>query len=232
MGRSSLAMGLLHRDEPVTDATVNCPDCRAIDWVVRSSRLGGQATIVCRACGHEAGAYLPITFEDEYDELFASSRAALERAAFPVYAAEGLPAEPFSWFGDDEVVSVTLGSLDPWTAVTTEPLEHAAEPPEGLREALVDALTDTAGPRAAGRSTAAWLLASRLADARLEAEVDDLAIEGGVLRVDGRETPCQILRTHRAFAARVQLDEVVVTVASVAVAVGDVSLVRFAAPTP
>ena len=223
-------MALFHTDEPITDASVNCPECRAIDWVVRTPRLGGQAKIVCRACGHEhPAAYFPLEFHEDPDpeKTLERGRRHLERAAFPVYAPAGLSVEPTGWFSDDDdaVLSVTLACEEPWVAVTTERLPGAAEAPEALRDALMDGLSDE-DPRDAGRSTAAWLLEVEEKDARLEAEVADLAIEPGLLRVEDRDVPARILRTGRAWAAYARLEDVVVIASSAEVPMDQVTLVR------
>ena len=215
-------MGFLHRDEPVTDATVNCPECRAIDWVVRAPRLGGQGKIVCRACGFVHGPYFPTSWAKE---VAPAPKVKLDDAEFPVYVPEGLAWIPQAYYADVGYASATVACEEPWVAVTTEPLATATEAPEALRDALLDVLPE-AEPSGLGRSDAAYLLEVDQLDARLEAEVADLAIEAGALRVDGREVPCQVLVRRESWAAYAVLDEVAVIVASGDVAISDVALTR------
>jgi hypothetical protein len=215
------AVALLHKDEPVTDASVNCPQCRAIDWVVRTPRFGGDASIVCRACGHEHGPYFEIqpAGDAELPEVD------LAAAAFPVYVPRSLPWEPADYFADGHIASATVACDEPWLVVTTEPLTTGTEPAEALRDALMDALPDDE-PSRSGRSTAAWLLEIDQLDARLEAEVADLSVETAVLRADGRDVPCQVLRRGSAWAAYAALDEVAVIASSTELPLADVALER------
>jgi hypothetical protein len=216
------SMGLLHKDEPVTDATVNCPGCSAMDWVVRTPRLGGQAKIVCRACGHDEGDYFPIRLdaEDASEEL---GRDLLERAAFPVFAPAGLPWEPSGWVDQDEVRSVTVVCEEPWVTVTTEPV-GASEPVEALRDAMADVLGDEGLPD--GRSHAAYLLEATRMDERIDEQVDDLAVEAGTLRVEGVDVGCTRLSLGAAWAAHAVVGEVAVIAAAADLPLGDVSLER------
>lgn len=215
-------MGLLRRDEPVTDASVNCPRCRAIDWVVRTSRLGGQGKIVCRACGHVQGPYYEFD-RDVPEEVRERGRRDLERAPFPVYVPDGVDWQPESWFGE-EVLSVSVLFEHPRGAVVTEPAAEALEPAEALRDAISDMLEPDGPPP--GRSHAAYLLEMAQEDDRIERQVADLAVENGTLRVDGADVACKLMRTPDAWAAYVELGEVVVTAGACGTPVESFALVR------
>jgi hypothetical protein len=217
-------MGLLHTEDPVTDATVNCPQCRAIDWVVRKSRLGGQGKIVCRACGHVQGPYYEFERAVQDETVREHGRRDLERAPFPVYVPEGVDWRPESWFGGGDVLSVSVLFDEPRGAVVTEPAADALEPAEALREAISDMLaTDEPPP---GRSHAAHLLEMAQEDERIERQVADLAVENATLRVDGAEVPCKLMRTHDAWAAYLELGEVVVTAGAAGIPLERFGLVR------
>lgn len=181
-------MGLLHRDEPVTDATVNCPQCGALDWVVRSPRLGGEAKLACRTCGYVDGPYFePGTREHDPPE-----------PAIGFYAPEGLEWEVAGGWER----SVTVTAEDPWVVVTTE--AEPSEPAEALRDAIADLLGSEDPPP--GRSHAAYLLEAGREDERIEAIVEDLFVERGTLRVDGVDVPAQTMRYGDAWAAYAIVD--------------------------
>ena len=216
-------MGLLHKDEPVTDASVNCPQCRATDWVVRTPRLGGQGKIVCRACGHVDGPYYEFDRATQDDAVRRRGQQNLERAPFPVYVPEGVDWRPEGWFGD-EVLSVAVLFEDPRGAVVTEPVDEALEPAEALRDAISDLLGQDGPPP--GRSHAAYVLEVTQEDERIERQVADLAVENGTLRVDGAAVPCKLMRTRDAWAAHVEIGEVVVTASASGTSIESFSLVR------
>lgn len=207
-------MGLLHRDEPVTDATVNCPGCRAIDWVVRRPRLGGEATIACRACGHVSGPYWDRTVAPEV-----AGGGDLGWAWFSVFVPDGLPWEP-----EDAPDCAIVVVEDPVVVVVTEPADGAPEPAEALRDAVADVLADDGPPP--GRSHAAYLLEMAREDERIERIVGDLAVERGALRVEGEPAPCLVMRAGAAWAAHVELGDVVVTASARDVPIERVALVR------
>ena len=204
-------MGFLRRDEPVTDATVNCPECRAIDWVVRTSRLGGQGKIVCRGCGHVDGPYF---------EIGEAGSAAPEppEVAFAYYVPDGLAWE----HGGGWEHSVTVIVEEPWVAVTTE--DEPSDVGEALRDAIADVLGGADPPP--GRSHAARLLELSREDDRIEAIVSDLHVENGALRVDGADVPAKLLRTGDAWAAHAMVGGVAVIASSSEVPLAVVSLVR------
>jgi hypothetical protein len=196
-------MGLLHRDEPVSDATVNCPSCGALEWVIRRPRLGGDASIVCRACGHVDGPYF---------EIPAVAEAPEKRGLTPFFVPEGHGWEPgHGW----ERSFTVLGDV----TVTTE--RDPPDPAEALRDAVADLLASEERPP--GRSHAAYLLELSREDARIEAIVEDLHVEAGTLQVDGAELPAKVMRHGDAWAAHALAGGVAVTASSRVVA--QVSLV-------
>ena len=204
-------MGLLHRDEPVTDTTVQCPECWAVDWVVRTPRLGGQGRIVCRACGHAQGPYFEAVSE------FEAPRVRAPEVAFAYFVPEGL-----EWVhGGGWEHAVTVIVEDPWVAVTTE--DEPSDVAEALRDALSGVLGSD-GPQA-GRSSAAHLLEMAREDDRIEAIVSDLHVENGTLRVDGADVPAKLLRTGDAWAAHVTAGRLAVIASSADVPLEGISLV-------
>ncbi len=204
-------MALLHRDDPVTDATVDCPRCYARDWVVRSPRLGGEARIVCRACGHVDGPYFELGEPRQEPAL-------PPPVAFAPYVPEG-----FEWAhagGWEHAATVTVE--EPWIVVTTE--DQPSDTAEALRDAVADLLGSEEPP--AGRSHAARLLELSREDDRIEAVVSDLHVENGTLRVDGADVPAKVMRTGEAWAAHATVAGLAVIASSSAVPLADVSLVR------
>ncbi len=222
-------MGLLHRDEPVADATVNCPSCFANDWVVRASRLGGQAKIVCRACGHDEGDYFPVDWsvENDGDPAWAEQAARdLERAGFAVYVPAGLPwRAASSWSLDDEVHHVTVASEEPWVVVVSERAASSGEMIEALHASMEDVLAGDYPPRGS-RSIPAYQLEILRRDERIEAQVADLAVQNGTLRVDGADVPCKLLAHGGGWAAYLVLGDAVVIASATSTPIEQVELVR------
>ena len=219
-------MALLHRDEPVTDATVDCPECRAIDWVVRTPRLGfvRPAMIVCRACGHEAAPYFDINAELTRPVKATPVARDLASVPFAVYAPRDLPWEVSDLWEEAGVLSVTVTCETPLLFVTTETDQHSQDVPSDLRDALYGALTDEVPSR--GRSSAAYLLELQQQDARIEAELAELSVEAATLSIDGRDVACQRLHAGRAWAAYATFDGFAVVVGADGSIPSDVELVR------
>ena len=205
-------MGLLHRDDPVTDATVNCPQCMANDWVVRRPRLGGDAKIVCRACGHVDGSY----FEPPDPRDAAAPEP--PNVEFSFFVPEGLGWEHSGGWAH----AVTVTSEEPWLVVTTE--DQPSDTAEALRDAVADLLGSDAPPD--GRSHAAQMLKFSIEDARVEDLVADLHVENGTLRVQGAEVPAKLMRSGDAWAAHATVDGLAVIASSSDLAIADVNLVR------
>lgn len=154
------------------------------------------------------------------------ARRALAEAPFPVYVPQGLEWEPFLWDFLEDAPPRAIGAEceEPWLSVTTELPDVTEIPAEALRAALADAM-DAEPPRD-GRSDAAYALAVFRQEERIDLLTAELAVERGVLRVEGREVAAQVMRAGEAWAAYADLGEVVVVVGSERLPMRDVELVR------
>jgi hypothetical protein len=135
---------------PVDDAEEPCPACGAVDYEEcvptenwRGGRAGPDGTtispspiVVCRVCGHEEheGSIMRPSSPDDEDQAARSERIARWRAqrwyenkltlravTFPIYAAEGWPAQiKGSGSHDDELAELTIAHTD---AEDADPLD-------------------------------------------------------------------------------------------------------------
>lgn len=221
-------MGLMHKDEPVADAIYPCRECRATDWIVRTPRFGGDSSIVCRACGHDAGPVLTgDDFEltdDEYE--LEQAQHAFEVVTFPVHAPAGVPWRP-TWgeMKDDVVEHVTLETHDRTVGVTSEAPGVEPDPVRSLAREVASVLWERYPPRE-GRSDAAYTLEVQRYEDTLDQEVGRLTTSTGTLRVEDREVPCTTMHHRTASAARADLGDVVVFAYAVGASLGDVVLTR------
>jgi hypothetical protein len=186
--------------EPVSDAIVPCPVCRASDWarVVAAPRgrygedgAGHPTAAVCRRCGHEealgvlfashaADAPNPAGTAETQAWIARDMSAAARSVRFPLYGLVGHePSVVGHGSHGQEVDQVTLAFETPAGSVTVE--TSAADPwesPDGLARQALEALLherDSAWPEGSETAISLWLNArhrSHAADAAAAAAAE------------------------------------------------------------
>lgn len=226
-------MGLLYKDDPISDARVNCPECFAIEWVLRAPRLGGDEMITCAACGYSPGPPHPAEFYEgdgyEADELETGDRA-VAAATFPVYAPAGLPWRPVGGsFNGPVAERVVIGCAEPLVTVTSERRGVAErdgnDPAQMMRLLLADALWDDLPPRG-DLSPAAYTLEVYHREDQMDDRLAACSESRGVQVVDGHDAPCEVVQSGRVWATRIELGDMVILVDAVGIALADVALTR------
>ena len=223
--------------EPVEDAITPCPGCGALTWAC----AWGDA--VCVTCGNRetVGAFYGgpaerVDFpadevcDDAPDpvvaEFLRDERRSQVAGAYGLDS--GWPGTRRLAGGDDACVRLDHGDGAEWVAVTTDRPGRARDP---LSAALAEAFEDpeSVWPRLSEPALALWLAARRRA---IAARVAGAERRVGFIHVDGCAHVATVAADGAAWAAALEVEEAVVTVAARGVPPATVRLARVVDPDP